>query len=169
MPSTELRVVDDDDNDVATGESGELLINSPARFTGYLNRPDETAEVLDGDWFRTADIATISEDGFVRIVGRKKEMILRGGYTVSAGEIEAMLATHPKIAEAAVIGVPDRDLGEDIAAFITLRPGMALAPDEVVEYCRERMASYKYPRRVRIQDELPKGPTGKVAKLELKL
>ena len=129
MPSTELRVVDDDDNDVATGESGELLINSPARFTGYLNRPNETAEVLDGDWFRTADIATISEDGFVRIVGRKKEMILRGGYTVSAGEIEAMLATHPKIAEAAVIGIPDRDLGEDIAAFITLRPNMELAPD----------------------------------------
>jgi long-chain acyl-CoA synthetase len=169
MPSIELRVVDDDGNDVATGESGELLINSPARFTGYLNRPDETAEVLDGDWFKTADIATISEDGFVRIVGRKKEMILRGGYTVSAGEIEAMLATHPKIAEAAVIGISDRDLGEDIAAFITLRPNMELAPDEVVEFCRERMASYKYPRRVRIQNELPKGPTGKVAKLELKL
>ena len=169
VPSVELRVVDDDGNPVAMGESGELLINSPARFTGYLNRPDETAEVLDGDWFKTADIATISEDGFVRIVGRKKEMILRGGYSVSAGEIEAMLATHPKIAEAAVIGVPDRDLGEDVAAFITLRPNMELAPDEVVEYCRERMASYKYPRRVRIQDELPKGPTGKVAKLELKL
>ncbi len=169
MPSVQLRVVDDDGHDVATGESGELIINSPARFTGYLNRPDETAQVLDGDWFKTADIATISTDGYVRIVGRKKEMILRGGYTVSAGEIEAMLATHPKISEAAVIGVPDRDLGEDIAAFVTLRPGMELTPDEIVEFCKERMASYKYPRRVRIQDELPKGPTGKVAKLELKL
>lgn len=169
MPSVKLRVVDDDGKDVPAGESGELLINSPARFTGYLNRPDETAEVLDGDWFKTADIATISEDGFVRIVGRKKEMILRGGYTVSAGEIEAVLSSHPKISEAAVVGVADRDLGEDIAAFITLRPDMELAPDEVVEYCKERMASYKYPRRIRIMDDLPKGPTGKISKLELKL
>jgi long-chain acyl-CoA synthetase len=169
MPSIELRVVDDDGKPVAMGESGELLINSPAHFSGYLNRPDETAEVLTGDWFKTGDIATISEDGFVRIVGRKKEMILRGGYTVSAGEIEAVLATHPKIAEAAVIGVPDRDLGEDIAAFVTPRPGMELAPDEVVEFCKERMASYKYPRRVRVREELPRGPTGKVAKRELKL
>ena len=98
-------------------------------MTGYLGRPGDTESVFEGDWFRTGDLATLSPEGYVRIVGRKKDMILRGGYTVAPGEVEAVLMTHPDIAEAAVIGIPDDDLGEDIAAFVSLkRPGAAEAP-----------------------------------------
>jgi long-chain acyl-CoA synthetase len=169
MPGVELRVVADDGALLPAGEIGELLIRTPARLTGYLNKPEETRAVLDGEWFRTGDLAVVSEDKFVRIVGRKKDVILRGGYTVAAGEVEAVLAAHPDIAEAAVIGVPHRDLGEDVAAFVTLRPGATLDPEAVIAYCRARLASYKYPRHVRVLAELPWGPTGKIVKSELRL
>ncbi|MCG8345457.1 MAG: AMP-binding protein, partial [Chlorobiales bacterium] len=142
---------------------------SPARMTAYLNKADETASVLADDWFKTGDLATISEDGCVRIVGRKKDMIVRGGYTIAAGEVEAVLMTHPAIAEAAVIGVADPDLGEEIAAFIALRPEARLSADEVVAFCRDHLARYKYPRHVRFAAELPKGPAGKVIKAQLRL
>ena len=168
-PGVDLRIVDDDGGDLATGDSGELWIRSPARMIAYLNRPEETREVLEGDWFKTGDLATVSGDGFVRIVGRKKDMILRGGYTVAAGEVEAVLLGHPGIAEAAVVGVPHQELGEDIAAFVALEPGAEVLPEEIIEYCKERMAAYKYPRHVRIQDALPRGPTGKFLKGQLTL
>jgi len=137
-------------------------------MSGYLGRPDETRAAWSGDWFKTGDLAAISADGFVRIVGRQKDVILRGGYTVAAGEIEAVLMTHPDIAEAAVIGVPDDDLGEEIATFVTLRPGAA-APheDDIIAFCKGRIAGYKYPRRIHIRDSLPKSPTGKVIKSRL--
>jgi long-chain acyl-CoA synthetase len=149
-------------------ETGELWIRSPARMSGYLGRPEETRAALSGDWFRTGDLATISADGLVRIVGRKKDVILRGGYTIAAGEIEAVLLTHPDIAEAAVIGVPDDDLGEEIATFVTLRAG-APAPDtdDLISFCKGRIASYKCPRQVHFRDRLPKGPTGKIVKSRL--
>ncbi len=165
-----LGLVDEDEARLPAGETGELWIKSPARLSGYLNRPEETAEVLQGEWFKTGDLASISAEGFVTIVGRKKEIILRGGYTVAAGEVETVLASHPAIAEAAVVGVPDADLGEEIVAFVACRPEAgAVEPAEIVAYCRERLASYKYPRRVRILDELPKGPTGKILKARLKI
>ena len=136
------------------------------RFLGL--RPAETAAVLEEGWFNTGDLAEISSEGFVRIVGRKKDVILRGGYTVAAREVESVLESHPDISEAAVIGVPDRDLGEEIAAYVALRPNArALGPDHIIGYCKERLASYKYPRRVYIRDALPKGPTGKIVKARL--
>ena len=168
-PGVDLRIVDDDGGDLAVGEAGELWIRSPARMIAYLNRPEETREVLDGAWFKTGDLATVSDDGFVRIVGRKKDMILRGGYTVAAGEVEAVLMTHPAIAEAAVVGVPHDELGEDIAAFVAFEPGAGAPAQDIIDYCRERMAGYKYPRHVRVRDELPRGPTGKVLKGQLTL
>jgi len=149
---------------------GELWIKSPARLTGYLNQPDETARVLEDGWFKTGDLATISDEGFVKIVGRIKDMILRGGYTVSAGEVESVLLAHPAVAEAAVIGAPHAELGEEVAAFVALRQGAEPAtPEELIAYCKARLANYKYPRIMRIQPELPKGPTGKVAKSELRV
>ncbi len=169
MPGVELRVVGDDGTALAAGETGELLIRTEGRLTGYLNKPAETAAVLDGEWFRTGDLAVVNDDSYVRIVGRKKDIILRGGYTVAAGEVEAVLATHPDIAEAAVIGVADPDLGEDIAAFVAPRAGAVLDPAAVTAWCKARLAGYKYPRRVRILAELPKGPTGKVVKSALRL
>lgn len=168
VADVELRIISGDGVELGRGETGELWIKSPARLTGYYNRPDETAAVLNDGWFNTGDLAAISDDGFVRIVGRMKDVILRGGYTVAAGEVESVLESHPDIAEAAVIGVPHRELGEEIAAYVALRPGgRALEPDQIIGYCRDRLAGYKYPRQVHIRETLPRGPTGKIAKSRL--
>src|SRR5258706_4193604 len=136
---------------------------------GYLRAPEETAAVLaDGGWFRTGDLASISDDGYVSIVGRKRELILRGGYSVVPGEVEATLLGHPAVAEAAVVGVAHTELGEEVAAFVTLRPGAPPPPDELIAFCRARLAAYKYPRRITIVDELPKSATGKILKGKLR-
>lgn len=169
MPGVALKLVADDGRALGAEETGELLIRTEGRLTSYLNKPEETAAVLEGDWFRTGDLATVNGEGYVRIVGRKKDIILRGGYTVAAGEVEAVLAAHPDVAEAAVIGVPDPDLGEDVAAFVAPRAGAALDPADVTAWCKARLAGYKYPRRVRVLAELPKGPTGKIVKSQLRL
>ncbi|HEU4437885.1 MAG TPA: AMP-binding protein, partial [Methylomirabilota bacterium] len=168
VPGVELRAVDDDGAVVAAGEVGELLIRTPAAIDGYLGQPEETRAVLDAGWFRTGDLATISADGLVRIVGRKKELILRGGYSVVPGEVEAALLAHPAVAEAAVIGVAHTELGEEVSAFVTLRAGERAEPDELIAFCRARLAGYKYPRRVSIVAELPKSATGKILKARLR-
>lgn len=167
LPGVRLRIVGEDGRDLATGEIGELLIHSPACLTEYLNQPEATRDVLADGWFRTGDLATLSSDGLVRIVGRKKEIILRGGYTVAAGEVEALLMGHPDIAEAAVIGVPHGELGEEIRAYVVLRPGSTVAAGDIVAWCRARVAAYKYPRDVKLCSDLPRGPTGKVDKARL--
>lgn len=168
VADVELRIAGGDGVELGRGETGELWIKSPARLTGYYNRPEETAAVLDRGWFNTGDLAAISDDGFVRIVGRTKDVILRGGYSIAAGEVELVLEGHPDIAEAAVIGVPHRELGEEIAAYVALRPGArALQPDQIIGYCKDRLASHKYPRQVHIRDTLPKSPAGKIAKSRL--
>ena len=156
VPGVELRIVDD-----------ELWIKSPSAMERYVNAPAETREVLVDGWFRTGDLATVSPDGLVTIVGRKRERILRGGYSVFPAEVEAVLLTHPAVAEAAVVGMRHAELGEDVAAFVTLRPGTAAAPDELIAHCRERLAAFKYPRRLTVLDALPKSPTGKILKARL--
>ena len=157
VPGVELRLVAD-----------ELWIRSPAAMDGYLRAPEETAAILDGGWFKTGDLATISPDGYVSIVGRKRELILRGGYSVVPGEVEATLLGHPAVAEAAVVGVAHAELGEEVAAFVTLRSGAAAHPDELIAFCRARLAGYKYPRRITIVNELPKSATGKILKGKLR-
>jgi len=157
VPGVELRLVAD-----------ELWIRSPAAMDGYLRAPEETAGVLDDGWFKTGDLATISPEGFVSIVGRKRELILRGGYSVVPGEVEATLLGHPAVAEAAVVGVAHAELGEEVAAFVTLRSRAAAGPDELIAFCRARLAGYKYPRRITIVDELPKSATGKILKAKLR-
>jgi len=158
VPGVELRVVED-----------ELWIRSPAAMDGYLRAPEETAAVLaDGGWFRTGDLASISDDGYVSIVGRKRELILRGGYSVVPGEVEAALLGHPAVAEAAVIGVAHPELGEEVTAFVTLRPGARAEAPELIAFCRERLAGYKYPRRVTVVDEMPRSATGKILKGKLR-
>jgi long-chain acyl-CoA synthetase len=129
--------------------------------------PDETEEVLVDGWFRTGDLATVSADGLVTIVGRKRERILRGGYSVFPPEVEAVLLAHPAVAEAAVLGVPHPELGEDVAAFVALRPDRTASADELIAHCRARLAAFKYPRRLIVLDSLPKSPTGKVLKGKL--
>jgi long-chain acyl-CoA synthetase len=157
VPGVTLRLVE-----------GELWIRTPAAMDGYLRAPEETAAVLDDGWFKTGDLATISPEGFVSIVGRKRELILRGGYSVVPAEVEATLLGHPAVAEAAVVGIADAELGEEVAAFVTLRPGAAARAEELITFCRDRLAGYKYPRRVTIRAELPKSATGKILKAKLR-
>ena len=134
---------------------------------GYLAQPEETAATIVDGWFRTGDLARVSAEGFVGIVGRKKELILRGGYSVYPPEVEAALLSHPAVAEAAVIGVPHPDLGEDVAAFVTLRPAATATVDDLVAWCKQRVAGYKCPRSVTVLAELPRSATGKVLKAAL--
>jgi long-chain acyl-CoA synthetase len=123
--------------------------------------------VLADGWFRTGDLAAVSADGWVRIAGRKRERILRGGYSVFPQEIEAVLLAHPDVTEVAVVGVPDAALGEEVAAFVALRPGASVGAQELVAFCRERLAAFKYPRRITIVSALPRSATGKVLKARL--
>jgi long-chain acyl-CoA synthetase len=167
VPGVEIQIVDDDGRAVADGAAGELWIKSPSAMERYINAPDETREVLVDGWFRTGDLATVADDGLVTIVGRKRERIVRGGYSVFPSEVETVLLTHPAVAEAAVVGTPHPELGEDVAAFVTLRPGATAAPDELVAYCKARLAGFKYPRHVSVLDALPRAATGKVLKSRL--
>jgi long-chain acyl-CoA synthetase len=167
VPGVELRIVDDAGGTLAAGATGELWIRTPGAMDGYLGADDETRAVLSGGWFKTGDLACISEAGFVTIVGRKRERILRGGYSVFPPEVETLLLTHPAIAEAAVIGVPHPDLGEEVAAFVALRPGTSVTADDIVAFSRDRLAGFKYPRQVTILPALPRSATGKVLKARL--
>jgi long-chain acyl-CoA synthetase len=170
MWGVEMRVVDEDENPLPTGEGnvGEIVIRGHNVMRGYRNKPEATAEVMKGGWFHTGDMGYMDDEGFFFIVDRKKELIIRGGYNVYPREIEEVLYAHPAIAEAAVIGVPDDRLGEEVAAVVALKPGASLSGDELIAWTKERVAAYKYPRSIRFMDTLPKGPTGKVLKKELK-
>ena len=168
VPGVEIRVVDDAGRALPAGETGELHIRTPAAMDGYLDRPEDTRAVFDDGWFRTGDLARVTADGYVAIVGRQRERIKRGGYSVFPAEVEAVVLTHPAVAEAAAVGVPVETLGEEIAAFVTLRPGAATDADELIAWCRERLAAYKYPRRVVIVPELPKSSTGKILRARLR-
>ncbi|MBI1734859.1 MAG: AMP-binding protein [Candidatus Rokubacteria bacterium] len=167
VPGVEVRFADDTGRALPQGEVGELLIRTPCAMDGYLDAPDATREVLEDGWFRTGDLAVQSPEGYVSIVGRKRERILRAGYSVFPAEVERVLATHAAVAEAAVVGVPHGELGEEVAAFVALRPGAAASAEELIAYCRERLAAYKYPRSIAILDRLPRSASGKVLKAQL--
>jgi long-chain acyl-CoA synthetase len=166
---TEMKVVDDEDEDVAQGEPGEVVMRGAFVMAGYWGRDDATQEVMKGGWFHTGDIATIDSDGYFFIVDRKKDLIIRGGYNVYPREIEEVLYTHPAVLEAAVIGVVHDSLGEEVGAAVVLKAGEEVTPDELREYVRSRVAAYKYPRLVWLTGELPKGPTGKIVKREIEV
>jgi len=159
--------VDDHGAPLAIGEVGELWIRSPAAMDGYLGALDETQAVLAEGWFHTGDLASLDAEGWVRIVGRKRERILRGGHSVFPPEVEAVLLTHPDVAEAAVIGVPHAELGEEVAGFVVSRQGSRVGADELIAFCRERLAGYKYSRRITLLAALPRSATGKVLKAKL--
>jgi long-chain acyl-CoA synthetase len=148
---------------------GEIAIRGHNVMKGYWNRPDATAEVTRDGWFLTGDMAQIDEDGYFFIVDRKKDMIIRGGYNVYPREIEEVLYEHPAVREAAVVGVPHDELGEEVGAAVALKDGAEAGADELQAFVKERVAAYKYPRRVWFVDELPKGPTGKILKREIEV
>ena len=170
IEGVELRLIGGDDGDTPVtepGAVGEIVIRGHNVMKGYWNRPEATAAAMRGGWFRTGDLARADEEGFYYIVDRKKDMIIRGGYNVYPREIEEVLYEHPAVLEAAVIGVPDPSLGEEVAAAVTLRPGADSTPDDLRDYVKERVAAYKYPRHIWLTDGLPKGPTGKILKREI--
>jgi long-chain acyl-CoA synthetase len=163
----EMRVVDNADHEVPQGEVGEIVIRGPNVMKGYWNRPDATAEAIRDGWFHSGDLARVDEDGYFRIVDRKKDMIIRGGYNVYPREIEEILYEHPAVAEAAVIGLPHPALGEEVGAAVALKPGAAVSAEELRDYVKGQVAAYKYPRHVWMVDVLPKGPTGKIQKRDI--
>ncbi len=168
LPGFRARIVDDSGRDVDTGQVGELIVKGPGVMKGYLNQPEETAKTILDGWLHTGDLAQKDKEGYIYIVDRKKDMIIRGGYNIYPREIEELLFEHPDVVEAGVYGVPHEDLGEEIAADVVLRNGAKVTKDEIYQFVRERVAPYKYPRIINLVDDLPKSHTGKILKRELK-
>jgi long-chain acyl-CoA synthetase len=169
IEGVEFRLVDDDGQDVPAGQAGEIVIRGHNVMKGYWRKPEETAAAFTADgWFKTGDVATVDEDGYYYIVDRKKDLIIRGGFNVYPREVEEVLYQHPAVLEVAVVGIPDRSLGEEVGAAVALKAGQAATPDELRDFVKSRLAAYKYPRSVWITDGLPKGPTGKILRRMVK-
>ena len=170
LPDTEARIVDMELGVVPLppGKVGELILRGPQVMAGYWNNPDETAGALRNGWLYTGDIAVMDEEGYFRIVDRKKDMIVVGGYNVAPREIDEVLFDHPKVQEAVAVGVPHPSRGEIIKAYIVLRPGETANPAEITAWCRQRLANYKIPRQVEFRRELPKTLMGKTLRSALR-
>ncbi len=164
----EMGIVDEHDTLLPEGERGEIVIRGHNVMKGYWKRPDANKETLRNGWFHSGDVGFRDADGCYFIVDRKKDMILRGGFNVYPREVEEVLYAHPAVAEAAVIGIAHESHGEEVKAVVALKPGAKASAQELISWCKERLAAYKYPRSVAFVDALPKGPTGKILKRELR-
>jgi long-chain acyl-CoA synthetase len=167
FPSTDVKLVDEAGDPAPAGQPGELVCKGPQVMLGYWNRPEETAKVLRDGWLFTGDVAQMDDEGYFRIVDRKKDMILVSGFNVYPNEVEDCIANHPGVREVAVIGVPDEHSGEAVKAFI-VRKDASLTPESVIQHCRGSLAGYKVPRQVEFRDDLPKSPIGKIIRRELR-
>jgi long-chain acyl-CoA synthetase len=168
-PGVEIRIVGDDGQDCATGEVGEILVRSPQVMKGYWNMPEATAEAIDVDgWFKTGDAGYVDADGYVYIHDRVKDMIVSGGENVYPAEVENVLMSHPGIADVAVIGVPHEKWGETAKAIVVRNPGSEVTEDEIMAYAKERLATFKCPTSVEWTDMLPRNPSGKILKKDLR-
>jgi long-chain acyl-CoA synthetase len=163
----ETRILDDSGADVSPGEVGEIAVRGECLMAGYLGRPEATAESIPDGWFRTGDLAREDSDGYLFIVDRKKQLIIRGGYNVYPREVEEVLYEHPSVLEAAVVGLEHPSLGEEVGAAVAVVEGHEFDPDAIRAFCRERVAAYKYPRHIWQVASLPKGPTGKILHREV--
>jgi acyl-CoA synthetase (AMP-forming)/AMP-acid ligase II len=169
MPDVEMKIVDGEGNELPPGQVGEIVTRGPRVMSGYWKDQEKTEKTIDKDgWVHTSDMGYVDEDGYFFLAGRATDMIIRGGENISPEEVEAVLHSHPKVEEAAVIGVPDAEWGEVPMGVIVLKEGETATPEELMEYCRANLASYKRPRSVVFADELPRNPMGKVLKRVLR-
>jgi acyl-CoA synthetase (AMP-forming)/AMP-acid ligase II len=170
VPGCEVRVVDPaTTDDVPVGEHGEIWLRTPQLMKGYLGKPEATAEVITPDgWFRTGDLGRVDDDGFVFVEDRLKDMIISGGENIYSPEVERVLAEHPAVMEVAIIGIPDDTWGEQVKAVVSLHPGQSATEDELIAFCREHLARFKCPRSVDVLEALPRNPTGKILKRDLR-
>jgi len=169
IPGFSARIVNEEDRELPSGEIGELVVQGPGVMKGYINQPEATARTLRNGWLHTGDLARMDADEYIYIVDRKKDMIIRGGFNVYPREIEEVLYTHPAVAEAAVVGMPDPELGEEVAAAVVLRSGESITEEALRQFVKARVAPYKYPRKIFLVDELPKSHTGKILKRAIRL
>lgn len=168
LPDVELKVVGEGGEELPAGEVGELWVRTPRVMKGYQGQEGVESPLERDGWLPTRDMGWIDEDGYVFLAGRKDDMIIRGGENIAPAEVESVLFSHPAVEEAAVVGVPDVEWGQRVAAFVVLRPGAQASAEELIEFCRQRLASFKKPEFVHFVDELPKNPLGKVLKKELR-
>ncbi len=170
VPGTDQKVVDIEtgEKELGINEEGELCLKGPQVMLGYWNRPEETAKVLRDGWLYTGDLAKIDEDGYCYIVGRKKDMIVAGGYNIYPDEVDDVLFSHPAVLEAATIGIPDPKRGETVKSFVVLKPGESLTEEELIAYCKKELAAYKVPKQIEFIDELPKSSMMKILRRELR-
>jgi long-chain acyl-CoA synthetase len=168
IPGVEVGILDDADRPLPVGEIGEVCVRGPNVMQGYYGLPDETAQALRNGWLHTGDMGRLDADRFLYIVERKKDLIIRGGFNIYPREVEEVLYAHPAVAEAAVIGTQDPLMGEEVLAFVALRPGGTADEKGLIAFCQDRLAKYKCPRQVRFVDALPKSPIGKILRKELR-
>lgn len=168
VPNVEVAILDEDDKPIPAGETGEVCIKGPNIMKGYYKLPDATAEAMRSGWFHSGDMGHLDEDGFLYITERKKDLIIRGGFNIYPRDVEEVLYAHGAVQEAAVVGMPDASFGEEVKAYVVLRPGAIASEAELMEFCRERLAKYKTPKSVVFLDALPKNPIGKIMKKELR-
>jgi long-chain acyl-CoA synthetase len=168
MKGTEMQIMDDQDRLLGTGEQGEIVIRGPQLMQGYWNKPKETAEILRDGWLHTGDVGFVDQEGYFWITDRKKDLIIKGGENIFPRAIEEVLFSHPKVSEAAVIGMKDPVYGENIRAFLVLNPGETATEEEIITYCREKLAKFFVPRTITMVPSLPKSLVGKILKKELR-
>ncbi len=163
-----MMIADESGAELPDGEVGEILIRGPHVMKGYWRRPEATAEAVRDGWLRSGDLGRRDSDGYFYVVDRKKDLIIRGGYNVFPREVEEILYEHPDVVEAAVVSVPHPELGEEVGAAVVLRPESKTTAEDLKAHVKSQLAAYKYPREIWFLDELPKGPTGKILKREIK-
>jgi long-chain acyl-CoA synthetase len=168
IPGVEVGILDDDDRALPVGEVGEVCVRGPNVMQGYYGLPDETAQALRNGWLHTGDMGRLDADRYLYIVERKKDLIIRGGFNVYPREVEEVLYAHPAVAEAAVVGMKDPLMGEEVLAFVALKPGGTVDASGLIAFCQDRLAKYKCPRQVRFVEALPKSPIGKILRKELR-
>ena len=168
IPGVSVSIQDDGGRRLPAGEVGEVCVQGPNVMLGYYRNAADTAEALRGSWLHTGDMGRLDADGFLYIVERKKDLIIRGGFNIYPRDVEEVLYAHPKVAEAAVVGTPDPVMGEEVLAFVVIKPGEAATPEELIAFCQARLARFKSPREVRIVPSLPKSPIGKILRKDLR-